>query len=110
MGFSEIYHLLEPQGQNPEVVASGGALLKSPGWTQMMADALGRSVTACTEQETSCRGAALWAMERCGVIQNIADVPASTGAIFEPRPEHRDTYRRLRDAQQALYAKLFGSA
>jgi gluconokinase len=108
LGFSEIYDLLEPQGQNPEIVASGGALLKSPGWTQMMADALGHPVTACTEQETSCRGAALWAMERCGIIQNLADLPASTGAIFEPRPEHHETYLRLRDTQHALYAKLFG--
>ena len=74
----------------------------------MMADALARPVTACTEPETSCRGAALWAMERTGIIQNLADVPASTGAVFEPRAEYRDTYQRLRDAQQFLYAKLFG--
>jgi gluconokinase len=110
LGFSEIYRLLEPQGQSPEIVASGGALLKSPGWTQMMADALGRPVTACTEIETSCRGAALWAMERCGIIENLADLPASTGALFEPRAEHRETYVQLRDAQHALYGKLFGPA
>lgn len=110
LGFAEIYRLLETQqgGAAHEVVASGGALLKSPGWTQMMADALARPVTACTEPETSCRGAVLWAMERTGIIQNLADVPASTGAVFEPRAEYRDTYQRLRDAQQFLYAKLFG--
>jgi sugar (pentulose or hexulose) kinase len=75
----------------------------------MMADALGRPVTACTEPETSCRGAALWAMERAGIIGDIADLPASTGGVFEPRPEYRETYERLRDAQHALYEKLFTS-
>jgi gluconokinase len=108
LGFSEIYRLLEPHASSPEVVASGGALLKSPGWTQMMADALARPVTACTEPETSCRGAALWAMERSGIIGNLADLPASRGAVFEPQPEYREIYPRLRDAQHALYAKLFG--
>jgi gluconokinase len=110
LGFSEIYRLLETQQGNAshEIVASGGALLKSPGWTQMMADALARPVTACTEPETSCRGAALWAMERVGIIQNLADLPASTGAVFEPRAEYREAYQRLRDAQHTLYAKLFG--
>jgi gluconokinase len=92
-----------------EVIASGGALLRSPGWTQMMADALGRTVTACTEAETSCRGAALWAMERIGLIEHLSALPASTGAVFEPRPEHRATYDRLRLEQHALYEKLYGA-
>jgi gluconokinase len=110
LGFAEIYRLLEKQQgtSTHEIVASGGALLKSPGWTQMMADALSRPITACTEPETSCRGAALWAMERVGIIQNLADLPASTGAIFEPRAQYRHTYQKLRDEQRVLYAKLYG--
>jgi gluconokinase len=109
LGFGEIYRLLASQpGTAQEVIASGGALLKSPGWTQMMADALGRPVIACTEAETSCRGAALWAMEQAGIIGNISDLPASTGGVFQPRPEAREQFRRLRDAQSALYEKLFG--
>ena len=109
LGFSEIYRLLASQpGTAQEVIASGGALLKSPGWTQMMADALDRPLTACTEPETSCRGAALWAMEQAGLIASIADLPASTGGVFQPRPAARDAFQRLRDAQYALYEKLFG--
>ena len=110
LGFSEIYQLLVSRWDAPaEVIASGGALLHSPGWTQMMADALGRSVTACTEQETSCRGAALWAMERIGWIENLGARPASTGAVFEPRAEHRPVYERLRWEQHELYEKLYGA-
>src|SRR6185295_8223714 len=38
LGFSEIYRLLTSRWEAPvEVIASGGALLRSPGWTQMMA-------------------------------------------------------------------------
>ncbi len=110
LGFSEIYTLLAGQSGTHAVIASGGALLKSPGWTQMMADALGRPITACTEPEPSARGAALWAMERAGIIENIADLPASLGGLFEPRPEHSETYARLRDAQHELYRKLYASS
>ncbi|MEP6961255.1 MAG: gluconokinase, partial [Acidobacteriota bacterium] len=109
LGFAEIYRLLAGQlGEESEIIASGGALLKSPGWTQMMADALARPLTACTEPETSCRGAALWAMERTGMIPNLAALPASTGGVFEPRAEHRAAYQQLRAEQQALYEKLYG--
>ena len=50
------------------MIASGGALLHSPAWTQIMADTLGRPVIASTEHEASCRGAALYALERIGAI------------------------------------------
>lgn len=109
LGFSEIHTLLAAETPaEGGVIASGGALLRSPGWTQMMADALGRPLTACTETETSCRGAALWAMERTGVVKDLSEVPASFGAVFQPRAKYRDAYARLRDAQHELYEKLFG--
>ncbi len=109
LGFSQIYGLLaEGVSANSEIIASGGALLRSPGWTQMMADALGQPITACTEVETSCRGAALWVMERSGIVRNISDLPASTGAVYKPRPQYRENYARIRDAQNDLYRKMFG--
>jgi gluconokinase len=98
-------HLRQPA----EVVSSGGALVRSPGWTRMMADALGRPVTVCLEQEASSRGAALWALERIGVIENIAALPASMGGVVDPRPEHEVIYDRLLQEQRTLYEKLFGS-
>jgi gluconokinase len=107
--FREIYCLLAgPWGAPSEVIASGGALLHSPAWTQMMADALGRPVTICTENEASCRGAALWALERLGVIDGLDALPASTGAVFTPRPEYQNTYQDLLARQNQLYEHLFG--
>jgi gluconokinase len=105
LGVSEIYSLLGPA---QEVVASGEALLRGPGWTQMMADALNRPVIACVETEASCRGAALWAMEQAGIIKSVADLPASTGGIFEPRPQAVEAFQHMREARSALYEKLFG--
>ncbi len=106
--FREIYCLLAGRwGAPTEIVASGGALLHSPGWTQMMADALGRPITVCTETEASCRGAALWALERLGVIDSLEALPASTGAVFQPRPEYQAAYQDLLARQNQLYERLF---
>ena len=90
------------------MIASGGALLHSPAWTQMMADALGRPVTICTENEASCRGAALWALERLGIIDGLDALPASTGAVFTPRPEYQAAYQDLLAQQNQLYERLYG--
>jgi len=107
--FREIYCLLaKPWGAPAEVIASGGALLHSPAWTQMIADALGRPVTICTETEASCRGAALWALERLGIIDGIGALPAATGAVFSPRPEYQGAYQDLLGQQHKLYERLYG--
>lgn len=106
--FREIYTILSDHlGAPAEVIASGGALLHSPAWTQMMADALGRPVTACTEPEASCRGAALWVLEQIGAVEQISSIPASTGATFEPRGEFAPVYGRLLADQRALYSELY---
>jgi gluconokinase len=108
--FGEIYSALSGAlGVPAEVIASGGALLRSPAWTQMMTDVIGRPLTAATEQECSSRGAALYAWERLGVIRDISSMPGSLGATFEPRTEHAPAYDRLRSEQNALFEKLFGA-
>jgi len=108
--FREIYGALAERFGTPrEIVATGGALLKSPAWTQIMADAIGRPLIACTEPEASCRGAALWAREQIGAIDNLAAIPVSTGATFVPRTEYSAAYDQLFDDQRALYRKLYES-
>jgi gluconokinase len=53
------------------IVASGGALLASPVWTQIIADTIGRDLTLRDTPEASSRGAVLLALERLGKIEHI---------------------------------------
>jgi gluconokinase len=106
--FRNIYDIMTEMLAVPgEVVASGGALLRSPVWTRMMADALGRPVVACMEKEASGRGAALIALERLGAIRHLRDLPARTGETFVPDAENRAVYDGELARQRRLYTKLF---
>jgi gluconokinase len=106
--FRSLFDIMRTRLAEPEqVIASGGALLRSATWTQMMADALHRPVLACIEQEASSRGAALLALERLGVIAHIRDLPARTGGTFLPNARHREAYEQMLAAQQRLYRKLY---
>ncbi|HTS77750.1 MAG TPA: gluconokinase [Bryobacteraceae bacterium] len=108
--FRDVYRIMSASLKAPsEILASGGALLGSPAWTQMMADALARPLTVCTEPEASSRGAALWALEQTGAIAEIGALAASTGATFQPREEFEPVYERLLNDQHALYRKLYES-
>ncbi len=89
-----------------EIVASGGALLKSPCWTQMMADVLGRSVIASRVNEASSRGAALLALEALGMIHNLENFPAPLGEEFSPKMERHQRYQSAIQRQDALYDLL----
>jgi gluconokinase len=93
------------------IVATGGALLASPAWTQIMADVLGVPVTPSEEAEASSRGAALLALEGLGAIASIEQVAAPAGPPVAPDRERHARYReglsrhrRLYDALIPLYA------
>jgi glycerol kinase len=81
--FREIYLALSGAVGAGEVVACGAALLKSPAWTQRIANALGAPLTLCTEPEPTARGAALWAFERVGAIGDMAALEVSMGAVVK---------------------------
>jgi gluconokinase len=106
--FRLIYEILEERIGAPErVVATGEALRKSPIWTQMMADALGRPVVASLEKETSARGAAMLALERLGAVPHLRAFRSDFGETFHPRPEFAAIYRDLLENQKTLYRRLF---
>ena len=90
-----------------EVIATGGALLHSPAWMQIIADALGRPVLASAEAEASSRGAALLPLEAVGALDEPLEGlrPAST-TYFEPVPEHTQRYRAAAERQRRLYDAL----
>jgi len=87
-----------------EIVATGGALLADRGWIQVLADALGRPVTASAVEEASLRGAAVATLERLG----CEPAEAPLGDVFEPRQERAEAYRSARQRQQRLYEELRG--
>ena len=88
-----------------EIVASGGALLRSPAWMQIVADVLGHEVVASAEPEGSSRGAALIALERLGAAR-AEDVPAPLGAVVSPDPERHARYREARARHLEVEAAL----
>lgn len=98
--------MLRSLGTPERTLASGGALLHSPAWTQMMADAIGRPITMCTEREATSRGAALLALERLGSIRDAGALPPSTGNVFQPSAANQELYRIMAERQRALYRQL----
>src|SRR5215218_9921133 len=92
-----------------EVVATGGGLLHSPTWARIMADALGRPVTASAVQQASSRGAALLALEKLGGLEiEQAEVPL--GEVYEPDPERHQVYREALSRQRRLYDAVLGAS
>ena len=84
--FAEILDQIRLVAPVKEIVASGGALASSLVWTQIVADVLGRDLSASNRQEASMRGAVLLALESLGKIENIQRVSTETTRIaFHPK-------------------------
>ena len=91
----------------PQVVAGGGALLSSPAWQQIIADALGVPIAISAIREASARGAALLALEALGVLPDAGQVPLETvGAVVMPNLDYHRRYQGARERQQRLYDQL----
>lgn len=90
----------------PEVVASGGALARSPLWVEVLAAALGRTIQASSEGEASSRGAALNALAAAAVIGSASELPPPPARPVVPDPERVARYRVARDRQERLYQRL----
>jgi glycerol kinase len=69
------------------IVATGGTLLRLPWLAQLFADALGRPLEQSATGDGSARGAAIAALERVGLVGDIAAVRAPIGRTWRPRPE-----------------------
>ena len=99
--------LVEATRSTGQVIATGGALLRSPAWMQMMADVLGRPVLASSEREASSRGASLLALEALGQLPRpLESFPPRVDRRFEPLAEHTERYRLAADRQRRLYDAL----
>jgi gluconokinase len=88
------------------LVATGGGLVNSPCWTQIIADALGRPVAHSGVKEGSSRGAAVLALELLGHEPGEAPL----GDTFEPNRDATEIYRAALERQQALYERVITSS
>ena len=108
-GFAAVRDLLLNQYPAAvEIVASGGALVHDPTWTQMMADTFGVPVTTSRVFEASSRGAALLASHSLGLLPDLGDVPAYLGKTYTPDTARHEIYEKARARQEALYTQMLG--
>jgi gluconokinase len=108
--FRQIYLLLTKRFGMPEqIVTSGGALLNSKIWQQMMADALGHSVIESKVSEASIRGAAIITAELMGLIEDLEDAPVQLGKTITPKEEHVSAYEQMFKRDMHLFDALYGA-
>jgi gluconokinase len=91
------------------LIASGQALLGSPAWMQIIADALGRSLVASDEVETTSRGVALLALRSSGLLTSLDDAPIHDGRIYRPDPARQAIYQAAMNRQAWLYERLISA-
>ena len=89
-----------------QIIASGGAIVGSPAWTQMMADVIGVPVVASAVKEASSRGAAMLAMEALGGKHGFESFVTPTGERVEPNPARHQIYREERAKHESFYRLL----
>lgn len=87
------------------IIASGGALLASPAWCQIVADVLGRPLSTSAEPEATARGTALLALDALGITR-LHSLPAALGPAFLPHAQRHAVYQQAMQRQQQLYDAL----
>src|SRR5215210_1188484 len=108
--FATIAQMLETASPGEkQVVASGGGLIHSPTWTQIMADTLGKPITLSGVKEASSRGAALIALQALGGPE-IEATKAPPGNTFEPDLDRHEIYRKALKRQRRLYEAVLGGS
>lgn len=86
------------------LVASGAAIVRSPAWAQMMADAIGKPLAVSySAMEASSQGAAELALRRLGLWRRPRPQP---GRNVEPREPARAAYEEAYRRQRWLYSVL----
>jgi gluconokinase len=102
-----VYRLLAPQASaDHAIVASGGAITRSPVWSRMIADALGHAIAWSDESEATSRGAALLALDALGVRPVRAAARTPLGPTFVPDPDRHARYVAALERQAALDLKV----
>ncbi len=95
-------------GETPAVIASGGALARSPLLPQVLADALGRDIGVAPRFEASRHGAAILALRGVGLLGDREDGPGPRARPVRADRDRVARYRTARERQQALYHAVLG--
>ncbi|HVO31268.1 MAG TPA: gluconokinase [bacterium] len=95
-------------GSEPEVIASGFALVKSPVWIQILADVLGRPIVRSPWKEASARGAAMLALVAGGIAKDLTAISSQMemGEPVAPSRARHELYKEARARGRALYSAL----
>jgi sugar (pentulose or hexulose) kinase len=99
--------LRELAAPNAVLVGSGGALVASPTWCQIIADVTNTPLLISDEAEATAKGVARlvigdWRLEiEASPITNLQSLIS-----FTPNPTHHNIYRAAMARQQELYDKL----
>src|SRR5207245_8202055 len=105
-----VYGALRESTRRPRrVIATGGQLLHSNTWMQMLADVLDVPVSASAEPEASSRGAALLALYALGRRPALWRDQPRVGRTFHPQPTSRRAYAAAMKRQAELYDRLFAA-
>jgi gluconokinase len=107
--YSDLATQADPDHQ---ILANGGAILRSEAWMQILADVFQHPVTALPpEEESTARGAALLALQYTGAINSLtdADDPAGYGRTIAPNPSRGAIYREAMDRQSRMLDLLYAN-
>jgi gluconokinase len=102
-----VARMLNP-AQDMELILTGG-ILKSPAWTQITADFLGRKLRMPGVLHASAWGACLVALRALGIIGSLEKVSDYTklGDVVHFNPENYKKYRSVRKRYEEYYNRLF---
>ena len=87
-------------GEPGRVVIGGGALVQSDAWCQVIADVIGKPVSAVATEEASSRGAAVIALHQLGAS---ATPRLRLVRTWRPRPSAHEVYTGALERLQRLY-------
>lgn len=107
--FAAMYEQLDTFAPHARIIASGGGVECSRVWSQILADVLNRPLQVSTAHEASSRGAALFALEKLGVISNLENVTAAfalDGEMYIPNATHHAVYVSARERHEKFYNLL----
>ena len=95
---------------HPVLIGSGGTLLSSPLFREILADTLGTPLYPLREREASARGAALMALEALDLLPDVTQLAPDLDPPAQPDPDRGVVYRKAVERQRQLYQLLLGAS